>query len=92
MSVTAILQHLPSPPDTAKPSSQALRGIETDGEQYRNDTEQQGLHHEEFPLRFFADFNEVSLSVADFKELHVAPILDRSNLNTTSRKVVTGFL
>jgi hypothetical protein len=32
-------------------------------------------------LRFFADFDEVPLDVADFEELHVATVFDRPSDN-----------
>ena len=43
-------------------------------------------------LRFFADFDQVPFSVADFKELHVAPILDRSSENAATGKMFVGLL
>jgi hypothetical protein len=43
-------------------------------------------------LRFFADFDQVALRVADFKELHVSPILDRSSENPSTRKMIVGLL
>ena len=33
------------------------------------------------PLRFFADFDEVPLNVADFEELYVATVFDRPSDN-----------
>lgn len=43
-------------------------------------------------LRFFADFDQVPFSVADFKEMHVAPILDGSSKNAAIGKMFVGLL
>jgi len=44
------------------------------------------------PLRFFADFDQVPFGVADFKEMHVAAIVDWPNQNAVTRKKFAGFL
>ena len=43
-------------------------------------------------LRFFADFDQVPFSVADFKEMHVSPVLDGSSKNAATGKMFVGLL
>jgi hypothetical protein len=43
-------------------------------------------------LGLLADFDQVAFSVADFKELHVVPILDSSNENAAIRKMFVCLL
>jgi hypothetical protein len=43
-------------------------------------------------LRFFADLDDVSLAVADFEELSIATVLNRSRENATICEVLVAFL
>jgi predicted DNA-binding protein (UPF0251 family) len=43
-------------------------------------------------LRFLADFDEVSFSVAEFEDLRVATVLDWSHENAATGKLFVRFL